>query len=170
MPDLIRHPESVGPRVKPGVTRGKLCALALLGTPLHLSPFVRRIVPVVRYTPVRWIYTTSPKDWKTSVADPDGLIAYQESSYARIPTKSVYQTYDLERAITLKLERIHIPTLLIHSRLDEVAPPSNVTELQRHLHNPAPEVMWLEKSYHVLTLDYERDAINQRIMEFFRRN
>lgn len=144
-----------------------LRALALMGTPLHLSPLVRRIVPVVRYSPIRWLYTASPKDWKTSVADPDGLKAYQESSYARIPTKSVYQTYDLEQVVTRELGHIHTPTLLIHSRHDEVAPSTNVAELQRHLHNPAPEIMWLEKSYHVVTLDYERNTMNQAILEFF---
>lgn len=147
----------------------KLRALALMGTPLHLSPFVRRIVPVVRYSPIRWIYTTSPKDWKTSVADPEGLEVYQESSYARIPTKAVYQIYDLETVVSAELNRIHIPTLLVHSHHDEVAPPSNVAELCAALAKPAPDVLWLEKSYHVLTLDYERDMMNQAILKFFER-
>jgi carboxylesterase len=147
----------------------KLRALALMSTPLHLSPFVRRIVPVVRYSPIRWIYTTSPKDWKTSVADPDGLEVYKESSYSRIPTKAVYQIYDLEHVVTQELGRIHIPTLLIHSHQDEVAPPSNVAELCTAIANPAPDVLWLEKSYHVVTLDYERDEMNQAILNFFER-
>lgn len=147
----------------------KLQALALLGTPLHLSPLVRRIVPVVRYSPIRWLYTASPKDWKLSVADPDGLTVYQESSYARIPTKSVYQIYDLENVVSAELTRIHIPTLLVHSRLDETAPPSNVAEICSAIANPAPEVLWLTKSYHVLTLDYERDMMNQAILDFFNR-
>lgn len=148
----------------------KLRALALLGTPLHLSPLVRRIVPVVRYSPIRWIYTASAKDWKLSVADPDGLEVYRESSYARIPTKSVYQIYDLERVVTAELNRIHTPTLLVHSHQDETAPPSNVAELCAAIANPAPDVLWLEKSYHVLTLDYERDMMNQAILNFFERN
>ncbi|PIR21314.1 MAG: hypothetical protein COV45_00790 [Deltaproteobacteria bacterium CG11_big_fil_rev_8_21_14_0_20_47_16] len=148
----------------------KLRALALLGTPLHLSPLVRRIVPVVRYSPVRWIYTASQKDWKTSVADPDGLEVYKESSYTRIPTKAVYQVYDLEQVVEKQLGQIRTPILLAHSHLDETAPASNVAALQRHIHNPTPEVMWCDKSYHVLTLDYDRDAINQAVLKFFERN
>lgn len=148
----------------------KLRALALMGTPLHLSPFVRRIVPVVRYSPVRWIYTASAKDWKTSVADPDGLEVYKESSYARIPTKAVYQIYDLEHVVTQELGHIHIPTLLVHSHQDEVAPPSNVHDLCAAIANPAPDVLWLEKSYHVVTLDYERDEVNQAILQFCERH
>lgn len=148
----------------------KLRGMALMGTPLHLSQFVRRIVPVVRYSPVRWIYTASPKDWKTSVADPEGLAVYKESSYARIPTRSVYQIYDLEQVVTRELGHIHTPTLLIHSPHDEVAPPSNVAELCAAIANPAPDVLWLEKSYHVVTLDYERDEVNQAILNFFERN
>lgn len=147
----------------------KLRALALMGTPLHLSPFVRRIVPVVRYTPVRWIYTASPKDWKTSVADPDGLKAYQESSYDRIPTKAVYQIYDLERVVQAQLGQIHTPTLLIHSHQDEVAPPDNVTDLCAAIHNPEPEVLWVDQSYHVISLDYDRDRVNQTIIQFCER-
>jgi esterase/lipase len=42
-----------------------------------------------------------------------------------------------------------------------------VAELQKHLHNPAPEVMWCDRSYHVLTLDYERDDVNRAILKFF---
>lgn len=148
----------------------KLRALALMGTPLHLSPFVRRIVPVVRYTPVRWIYTASPKDWKTSVADPDGLKVYQESSYDRIPTKAVYQIYDLERVVQAQLGKIHTPTLLIHSHQDEVAPPSNVTELCAKINNPEPEVLWVDHSYHVISLDYDRESVNQTIIQFCERH
>lgn len=148
----------------------KLRALALLSTPLHLSSVVRRIVPIVRYSPIRWIYTASPKDWKASVADPDGLEVYRESSYARIPTKSVYQIYDLERVVAAELGRIHIPTLIVHSHQDEVAPPSNVAELCAAITTPAPDVLWLEKSYHVLALDYERNQVNRAILSFFERN
>lgn len=148
----------------------KLRALALMGTPLHLSPFVRRIVPVVRYSPVRWIYTTSPKDWKTSVADPEGLKVYQESSYDRIPTKAVYQIYDLERVVQTQLGQIHTPTLLIHSHQDEVAPSSNVTELCEKIYNPEPEVLWADKSYHVISLDYDRERVNQSILQFCERH
>lgn len=159
------HGERVEPRAD-----SKLRAMALLGTPLHMSPFVRRIVPVVRYSPVRWIYTTSQKDWKTSVADPDGLEVYKESSYKRIPTKSVYQIYDLEQVVEKQLGQIHMPILLVHSRQDEVAPPTNVADLCAAIANPAPEVLWLTKSYHVLTLDYERDELNQSVVQFFERN
>lgn len=155
---------------KSGMTKCRLRAIALMGTPLHLSPFVRRIVPVVRYTPVRWIYTASPKDWKTSVADPDGLTVYQESSYDRIPTKAVYQIYDLEREVGSRLNLIHTPTLLIHSHQDEVAPPDNVTELCAKIQGPSPEVLWVDKSYHVISLDYDRDTINQTILQFCEEN
>lgn len=160
----------LGLHLAASVTPGKLRALALMGTPLHLSPFVRRIVPAVRYTPVRWIYTTSPKDWKSSVADPEGLSVYKESSYPRIPTQSVYQIYDLEQVVTAELNRVHIPMLVIHSYQDEVAPPSNVTVLQLNVNDPQPEIMWLEKSYHVIPLDYERDQVNQAILKFCERN
>lgn len=182
-------PAVVTPAVKPTSKRGpstgsplplefhcgddrasKLRALAIMGTPLHLSPAVRRLVPMVRYSPARWIYTASPKDWKTSVADPEGLAVYKESSYARIPVRSVYQIYDLQHVVAAELGRIHTPTLVIHSCQDEVAPMSNVTVLQLNLIDPIPEIMWLEKSYHVVTLDYERDQVNQTILQFCERN
>ncbi len=160
----------LGPSTGSGRTaNSKLRALALMGTPLHLSPFVRRIVPVVRYTPVRWLYTASPKDWKTSVADPDGLKAYQESSYDRIPTKAVYQIYDLERVVQTQLGQIHTPTLFIHSHQDEVAPPSNVTELCAKINDPEPEVLWVDRSYHVISLDFDRELVNQTILQFCER-
>jgi carboxylesterase len=79
----------------------------------------------------------------------------------------VYQIYDLERVVMGELNRVHVPTLIVHAEQDEVAPPSNVAELQKHLHDPAPEILWLNQSHHVVTLDYERDQMNQAILKFF---
>lgn len=147
----------------------KLRALALLATPLHMSRYVRNLVPLVRYSPARWLYHFSTKDWSHSVADPEGRRAYQESSYGRIPVQSVYQIHDLQKVVRANLHKIHSPILLVHSHLDQVAPPSNVHDLCAAITNPTPDVLWLEKSEHVITLDLERDLMNARIVEFFER-
>lgn len=146
----------------------QLRAMALLAPALEFMPSVQRLVPIVKYTPLRWLYRTTAKDWRHSVADPEGLQVYQASSYARFPVPSVLALADLQKQVLPKLREIHVPTLLVHSRQDQVVPPSATELLAATLHDPKPKVLWLEKSYHVITLDHDRDRVNQAILEFFK--
>jgi carboxylesterase len=58
--------------------------------------------------------------------------------------------------------------LILTSTQDHVVDPGDSDKLAAGVSGPVERVT-LERSYHVATLDYDRDVINERAVEFARR-
>ena len=82
------------------------------------------------------------------------------------PAKSLYQNYRLNDALKKALPSIHIPTLLIHAKEDDVGHPRNATRMHA-LHGGPCELVWLEDSYHLIHVDQERHKVAKLTAEFF---
>ena len=100
----------------------------------------------------------------SDIADPDST----ESAYARTPLKPLLSLLDVERAIVPDLGKISCPALIITSRQDHVVPPDNSDVLADKVAGPV-ERIWLDRSYHVATLDYEKDVIETAVVDFAKR-
>ena len=61
------------------------------------------------------------------------------------------------------------PALLLHGRNDHVAPLSNLELLRRHLGSRHVESHVLERSWHVVTEDVERDQVARFTIDFLTR-
>jgi carboxylesterase len=66
------------------------------------------------------------------------------------------------------LSEVTQPLLLLNAPQDHVVPPSNSELLARSVRGPVERVS-LERSYHVATLDYDRDLIAERVVAFAHR-
>ena len=60
------------------------------------------------------------------------------------------------------------PSLIITSRQDHVVPPENSDVLADKVGGPV-ERIWLDRSYHVATPDYEKDVIEAAVVDFAKR-
>ena len=149
--------------------RKKIPALIVMGFPLLLDFPIRRFsIPLFRYTPLRWIVSSVKKNFAKSVKDPKGLEIYKKQSLHRIPVESVIQLVTLAEHIEDILPRLTQPTLAIHAAEDRIADIEGVRILKAK--SPASvETMFLRNSYHVVTLDYEREMVTGKVMEYFRR-
>jgi esterase/lipase len=67
-----------------------------------------------------------------------------------------------------ELDQIRCPVLLCTSPQDHVVPPSNSDFLAEHVTGPVERVT-LERSYHVATLDHDKDEIESRAVDFARK-
>jgi carboxylesterase len=67
-----------------------------------------------------------------------------------------------------QLPSIKQPTLIIHPREDDRADLGNAFYLQRHLAGPV-DVTILEDSYHIVTIDKQRDVVAERTVGFVAR-
>jgi carboxylesterase len=97
----------------------------------------------------------------SDIAAPD----VEESAYPGNPLRPLLTLLDAVEALQPDLERIACPVLVLTSREDHVVPPSNSDHLARSVSGPVERVM-LERSYHVATLDYDRDLVEERIVGF----
>jgi carboxylesterase len=100
----------------------------------------------------------------SDIADPDQV----ELAYPEMPLDSLLSLNGAWSELQGRIEQIRIPTLIFTSPQDHVVAPSNSDVLALALAGPVERVS-LDRSYHVATLDYDRDIINARAVEFARR-
>jgi carboxylesterase len=95
------------------------------------------------------------------VADPD----QQEMAYDGMPVAALLSLLEAQVELAPRLGDVRCPTLLFTSRQDHVVPPANSDYLAAHVGGPVERV-FLERSYHVATLDYDRGEIESRSVAF----
>ncbi len=90
-------------------------------------------------------------------------------SYLEYPYSALYEVFNLQRVVREELAQIEMPVLLIHSRQDHVVPLANLQYVAERVNSTQVEKMIVTESYHVLTVDRDREQIFQRIHEFIRK-
>ncbi len=95
------------------------------------------------------------------IADPDST----ELAYSEVPVACLLSLLAASAELTPRLHEITMPVLLIHSLQDHVVPPSASAAIDSGLGGPV-ELVELERSFHVATLDYERDEIERGAVAF----
>lgn len=98
------------------------------------------------------------------IADPDA----DEASYDATPLRPLITMLMAGEDVRSRLSEITQPTLIITSRQDHVVNPEDSDILAEHIAGPVERV-WLEKSFHVATLDYDKAEVEHRTVEFTRR-
>ncbi len=91
-------------------------------------------------------------------------------NYDRYPLSAVRELMRMLRNIRAELPEVTMPILAIHARADHVVPFDNLALLMRRIKSPQREQMVAENSYHVLTVDYDRQVIFEKIWEFILRH
>lgn len=93
------------------------------------------------------------------------LEGQDEGAYPRTPVSGVHQVMRLFRDTTALLPSITAPVLAFRSTVDEVVPESSMRVLRRYLGSRL-EVVSLENSYHVATMDHDAPLIFDRSHQF----
>jgi carboxylesterase len=99
----------------------------------------------------------------SDIADPD----QHELAYEQTPVLCLLSLATALKELTIFLPEITQPLLLMNAPQDHVVPPSNGDMLARLVRGPVERVT-LERSFHVATLDYDRELIEQRTVAFAR--
>ena len=140
--------------------RRPVAGLVVLAVPLELAWLVRRAVPwlhrIIRHLPK----TPAIRDVEARLRHP---------GYDRMPLGAVDQLLRLAREVRAGLGEITAPVQLIFSRLDPTVPALNAELLQRELGPGERELLWLERSGHVLPVDFEQALVADRVVAFLRR-
>lgn len=89
-----------------------------------------------------------------------------ELAYKEVPVSCLREANALMGATGNLLHRVVCPTLVIQSREDHVLPPSNGPLILNGIASRDARILWLEDSYHVATLDNDKDTIVERTGRF----
>jgi len=157
----------------------EVSALSLLSTTLFYDgwsiPWYRFLLPLWFHTPVRHLYTYTESE-PYGVKNPQirARIArsmrkgFSEAGAARITMNHVYQASRLSRRVMRNLQEIMTPALVMHAIDDETASPKSAEYILRHIGAAQTRRVFLGDSYHMITLDNERDAVTAETGAFFK--
>lgn len=90
-----------------------------------------------------------------------------ELAYREVPVKCIKEVYILLAATGDLLDRVTCPTLVIQSIDDHVVPPENGRRIGQRIKSADLRMLWLKNSYHVATLDADKELIARRSGQFF---
>ena len=90
-------------------------------------------------------------------------------SYARMPLVSVHELFGAIARMKERLGEIAQPTLIMHSKCDHTAAPESARYLYDHIASREKELVWLERSGHLLPLDVERQTVFAKTADFLER-
>ena len=91
-----------------------------------------------------------------------------ELAYADVPVPAIRQLYALMSVTRELLPRVKCPTLVIQSRDDHVVVPDNGPFIIDNAGAEDKQLLWLENSYHVATLDHDKELIARETLQFIR--
>jgi carboxylesterase len=144
-------------------------ALVLCGTPLEGRGLRLRILPLLARVPWfadRW--STIPKRGDgPDIADP--AVRAASRSYRAMPLGGILELLSLQDVVRAELGRVTQPALLLHGRGDHSVPVAELVRLRQRLGSHAVETHVLERSWHVVTLDYDRDEVARLAGDFLDR-
>lgn len=137
--------------------RRPAAGLVVMAAPLELGPVVRRTVPwvsrLVRFVP------KSP-----AIEDPEARARHP--GYDRMPLPAVAELIRLQGQVREELARVTAPLRLIYSRRDPTVRPRNADLILRGVSSRERDVLWLERSGHVLPVDLERERLSAEVVDF----
>ena len=98
------------------------------------------------------------------IADP----GQTELAYDGLPLRPLLSMVEAQRELYQRLDRVSCPVLIMNSPQDHVVPPVSSDVLAERVSGPVERVT-LARSFHVATLDYDKDEIEARAVEFARK-
>ena len=93
-----------------------------------------------------------------------------ELVYPVVPVPAIRQLYVLMAVTRELLPKVTCPVLVFSSTEDHVVPPGNGPYIMEHLGSQHKRLLWLDNSYHVATLDNQKELIAQEALKFISAN
>jgi carboxylesterase len=120
--------------------------------------------PRVKLAPLLGKFPLKLKGIASDIADP----SQTELAYRQVPTKAAASMLSYQARVMSQLSQVRCPALLMSSRNDHVVHKENSPYILDHISSTDKELVWLERSYHVATLDFDKDLIVERTNRFIK--
>jgi carboxylesterase len=157
----------------------EVSALTLLATTLKYDgwsiPWYRFLRYIGYYSPFRYIYSYRERE-------PFGLknkqlrkwiareMSHKDSSIvgaSKLNLPAIQEAERMIKSVKLSLHRVTAPAIIIHAEEDDVASPNNAHYVAKHLGSKSVETIILHNSYHMITVDNDREQVASETIRFF---
>jgi carboxylesterase len=143
--------------------RPEVAAVCSLAAPLWLDGLSGKVARWAAAGALSWI-SQIPKLYGSDCRDP--VVRKANPSYRSIPTKALAQLAAFMRVAGDSLDQVAQPVLVVHGKHDHTAPVACATEIFQRAH--AKRLKLLERSYHLIAADVERDIVAEEVRSFLR--
>lgn len=143
--------------------RPGLAAIASLASPLWLGGLSGRIARWVA-GPLAGRIRRLPKLGGSDVRD--RRVRAENPTYEAIPTRALGELLAFMPIVDAALPQIRPPVLVLHARHDHIAPVACATRIAQRI--PARRIRILPRSYHLISVDVERDIVAAEVSGFVR--
>lgn len=138
----------------------KINGLILVNDAILLNDPGLLLVPVLRF------FLPSSKAIGEDIKKP----GISEKSYDKNPLNGLYQLLKLKKIVKKNLNKIFCPVISFKSKEDHVVPIKSSLYTLKKISSKNKELIWLNNSYHVATLDYDQDIIIDKSIKFIKNN
>lgn len=158
---------------------GEIASLSLMSTTLFYDgwglPWYRFLMPLGFLPPLRWLYSyreREPFGIKNAVLRQ--RIAqlmkkgFSEAGAARTTMDHLFHATRLARHVVGRLGRIRAPALVIHAVDDDTASTRSAELVVDRIGSPKVREVYLDDSYHIITMDNERERVASETSAFVR--
>lgn len=130
-----------------------------------ISPFLFTTDPKRFLAPALAVAVKSIPGVGNDIAHPTN----REVVYDRFPSRSGYAMMRFAKRTKASVPTVRQPILIMHSRTDNTAPPANARYIHDNVGSSDKELVWYDRSRHVLPLDVDADDVAQRTVAFIQK-
>ena len=115
-------------------------------------------------------YGLKNERWRARVAEAMRSSKVSIAGPAQIPAEFLYQSMALGKHAERNLRGVQADTLIMHAADDETASPRNAEAVYERIAAVHKRKIMLGDSYHIITMDNERDLVARETIRFFQQS
>jgi carboxylesterase len=149
----------------------QVSALVIIAAPLRLRRLQVMSIRSICRLPLdfpAWPAACVPKLSGSDVSDPE--MRWANPGLRAFPFAALENLLDLMDAVRGDIPHVKAPTLVVHGRHDHVVPMEDSLELTGSLGSDVIERLWLDRSFHIVTLDVEKATVIDEVSRFLARH
>jgi carboxylesterase len=109
----------------------------------------------------------SPFFWYSKKwSGPDVKAEVKTISYSKIPLRSIREMLQFFKHLKNDLYDVYSPTLIIYAREDHVIHPRSAKYIYNNISSKNKRILELKESYHIITLDLEKEIVFSEVEKF----
>ena len=143
-------------------------------------PWYRKLLPLVSYTPLKYFsffresepFGLRDEELRRKIAGQYEKSSLRESAeaaslgYAHFPVRLFCEMRPLVARCKRLLHRVTSPVLLLQAQHDDMTSPRNAHFIRDRVRSARRELVMLEQSYHLISVDVERSIVAERMRAF----
>lgn len=176
--EWLQHLKKTYSELKKRADKIFLCGLSMGGglalRMAEIYPEINGLILInhaCKFTHLKFKFVPIVKRFVRSVAEirSDIKTGELELGYDRTPTEGVHQMLLLLKEVRRNLPKVKQPVLMFKSREDHVIPIESTTYTAANISSKFKKIIWLNNSYHVATMDNDKDIIAEKSIEFIQK-